>query len=205
MAELTVIQISNNITGIILAGGRASRMDGRDKGLVDLAGRPMIEYVLEAIAPQVSEVLINANRNIEIYENYSRQVIPDATGDYAGPLAGFAAGLTAATTELVLTVPCDGPWVPFDLVSRLKQKLEQSSSNICVAHDGQRMQPVFALLRREVLPEIQCYLDGGDRKLSLWVKQQEPAIADFSDYPEAFINVNTPNEKTRVERQLLKR
>jgi len=199
-----VIHISNNITGIILAGGRASRMDGRDKGLVDLAGRPMIEYVLEAIAPQVSEVLINANRNMEIYENYSRQVIPDSTGDYAGPLAGFAAGLAAAATELVLTVPCDGPWVPLDLVSRLKQQLEQSSSKICVAHDGERMQPVFALLRREALPEIQSYLDGGDRKLGLWVKQQEPAIADFSDHPEAFINVNTPDEKARVERQLLK-
>jgi len=199
-----VIHISNNITGIILAGGRASRMDGRDKGLVDLAGRPMIEYVLEAIAPQVSEVLINANRNMEIYENYSRQVIPDSTGDYAGPLAGFAAGLAAAATELVLTVPCDGPWVPLDLVSRLKQQLEQSSSKICVAHDGERMQPAFALLRREALPEIQSYLDGGDRKLGLWVKQQEPAIADFSDHPEAFINVNTPDEKARVERQLLK-
>jgi len=179
-------------------------MDGRDKGLIDLAGRPMIEYVIEAIDPQVNEVLINANRSREAYESYGRRVIQDATGDYAGPLAGIAAGLEAATTDLVLTVPCDGPWVPKDLVSRLQQKLQVSSSKICVAHDGERMQPVFALFQKEALPEIHTYLDGGDRKLQLWVNQQEPAIADFSDHPEAFINVNTPEERARVEKILLR-
>lgn len=198
-------QASNGITAVILAGGMATRMNGKDKGLVDLADRPMIEYVIQAVAPQVSEVLINANRSLEAYEGYNLRVIQDATNDYAGPLAGIAAGIEAATTDLILSVPCDGPWVPKDLVSRLQQKLEDSPSNVCVAHDGERMQPVFALFRKEALADIQSYLDGGDRKLQLWVKQQEPAIADFSDHPEAFINVNTPEEKVRVEELLLKR
>jgi len=198
-------QASNRVTAVILAGGKATRMDGRDKGLVELAGRPMIEYVIKAVAPQVEMVLINANRSLEAYAGYNLRIIPDATNDYAGPLAGIAAGIAAAATDLILSVPCDGPWVPNDLVSRLQKKLENSSSNVCVAHDGERMQPVFALFRKQALADIQSYLDGGDRKLQLWVKQQEAAMADFSDHPEAFINVNTPDEKDRVEKLLLRR
>ncbi len=197
-------QASNNITGVILAGGKATRMDGHDKGLITLAGRPMIEYVIEAIRPQVSKVLINANRNLDAYESYDLRVIQDATGEYAGPLAGISAGIEAASTELVLTVPCDGPWLPEDLVSRLKQKLEESSAMVCVAHDGNRMQPVFALFRSEILTSIQNYLNAGDRKLQLWLSSQELAVADFSDHPKAFINVNTPEEKARVEQMLTK-
>ena len=178
-------------------------MDGRDKGLVSLAGKPMIEYVIDAIRPQVDEVLINANRSRDAYEGYGLRVIQDATGDYAGPLAGMAAGIEAATTDLVLTVPCDSPWLPENLVSRLKQKLEENSAMVSVAHDGERMQPVFALFRRDILPEIHRYLNAGDRKLQLWLSQQELAIADFSDHPRAFINVNTPEEKIRVEKLLL--
>lgn len=204
VVEHILSQTSNGITGVILAGGRATRMGGHDKGLIDLADRAMIEYVIEAISPQVNEVLINANRSRDTYENYGLRVIEDTTGDYAGPLAGIAAGLEAATTDLIVTVPCDGPWVPKDLVSRLQRKLQESSSKICVAHDGRRMQPVFALFRKEALPEIHSYLNGGDRKLQLWMNQQNPAIADFSDHPEAFINVNTPEEKARVEKILLK-
>ncbi len=194
-------QASNSITCIILAGGKARRLGGNDKGLVTLAGKPMIEYVIDAVLPQVGEIVINANRSIEIYNGYGLRVIQD-TLDYAGPLAGMAAGIEAATTELVLTVPCDGPWLPEDLVSRLKQKLEESSALVCVAHDGERMQPVFALFRREILPELYSYLNAGDRKLQLWLSQQDVAIADFSDTPEAFININTPEERSRVEKQL---
>ncbi len=196
-------QASNGITAVILAGGKATRMNGRDKGLIELAGRPMIEYVIQAVAPQVDTVLINANRSLDNYANYNLRVIRDATDEYAGPLAGICAGIEAADTDLILSVPCDGPWVPIDLVSRLHQKLEASPSNVCVAHDGERMQPVFALFRKQALADIQKYLNGGDRKLQLWVKQQEAAIADFSDHPEAFINVNTPDEKHRVEKILL--
>ncbi len=178
-------------------------MDGQDKGLVDLAGKPMIEYVIEAIDPQVDEIIINANRSHEAYAGYGRRVIADTTGEFAGPLAGIAAGIEAATTDLILTVPCDGPWVPNDLVSRLHTRMQESSAMVCVAHDGERMQPVFALFRREILPEIHRYLNAGDRKLQLWLRQQELATEDFSDYPEAFVNVNTPEEKTRVEKLLL--
>ncbi|MCP3669320.1 MAG: molybdenum cofactor guanylyltransferase MobA [Gammaproteobacteria bacterium] len=196
-------QALNDITGVILAGGRASRMNGQDKGLVNLAGKPMIEHVIAAIDPQVSEIVINANRSREAYAGYGRRIIADATGDYAGPLAGIAAGIEAATTDLILTVPCDGPWLPADLVLRLKQGLDQSPSKVCVAHDGGRIQPVFGLFHKDALPEIHNYLNGGDRKLLLWINQQEPAIVDFSDHPAAFINVNTPEEKARVEQILL--
>jgi len=197
-------QSSNGITAVVLAGGKATRMGGMDKGLVELAGRPMIEHVIKAVAPQVEMVLINANRSLETYAGYNLRVIPDTSNDYAGPLAGIAAGIEAAATDLILSVPCDGPWIPLDLVSRLRQKLEESTSDVCVAHDGERMQPVFALFRKQALPDIQSYLDAGDRKLQLWVRQQGAAIADFSDHPEAFINVNTPDEKDRVEKLLLK-
>jgi molybdenum cofactor guanylyltransferase len=180
-------------------------MNGQDKGLVELAGRPMIEYVIQATAPQVGEVLINANRSLEAYAAYNLRIIQDKTRDYAGPLAGIAAGIAASSTDFILSVPCDGPWVPTDLVSRLQQGLEGSPSDVCIAHDGDRIQPIFALFRREALAAIQYYLDRGDRKLQLWVKQQNAAIADFSDHPEAFINVNTPEERLRVEGLLLKR
>lgn len=192
---------SNSTTCVILAGGKANRMGGNDKGLVTLAGRPMIEYIIDAILPQVDEIVINANRNIETYAGYGFRIIQDSF-DYAGPLAGIAAGIEAAATDLVLTVPCDSPWPPEDLAARLQQQLRQDSAMVCVAHDGARMQPVFALFRREILPKIYSFLNAGDRKLQLWLQQQESTIADFSDRPEAFINVNTPKERDQVEKLL---
>ncbi|MEJ2529062.1 MAG: molybdenum cofactor guanylyltransferase MobA [Gammaproteobacteria bacterium] len=195
-------QASNGITCVILAGGKSYRFGGNDKGLETLAGRAMVEYVIDAIAPQVDEIVINANRNIELYAGYGFPVIQDSF-DYAGPLAGMAAGIEAATTNLVLTVPCDGPRLPSELVSRLKHGLEQNSAMVSVAHDGERMQPVFALFRREILPEIYSYLQAGGRKLQLWLSQQKLAIADFSDQPDAFINVNTPEDRELIEDRLM--
>ncbi len=192
-------QVSDKITGVILAGGKANRMHGRDKGLLSLAGRPMIEYVIEVIRPQVDDLLINANRSKDMYSKYGLRVVQDKKRDFSGPLAGIASGIEAATTDLVLTVPCDCPWIPKDLATRLKKRLCEGLSMVAVAHDGQRMQSVFALFRREVLKEIYSYLDAGDRKLQLWIERQQPALVDFSDNPDAFININTPEERLRIE------
>lgn len=191
------------ISGIILAGGRARRMANQDKGLIDLAGRPMIDYVIQALRPQVDELLINANRNLIQYRQFGCQVVPDQIPDFAGPLAGVAAGLETARHDLLLSVPCDGPWLPHDLVNRLFLQLQTEQADLCVVHDGQRLQPVYGLFRRQLAADIRSFLAAGDRKILLWLERQRTAVADFSDHPEAFVNLNTPEEQQRIEQLIV--
>ena len=191
------------ISGIILAGGRARRMASQDKGLIELAGRPMIDYVIQALRPQVDELLINANRNLTRYGQFGCQVVPDQIPGFAGPLAGVAAGLETARYDLLLSVPCDGPWLPPDLVSRLFLQLQTEQADLCVAHDGQRLQPVYGLFRRQLVADIRSFLAAGDRKILLWLERQRTAVADFSDHPEAFVNLNTPEEQQRIEQLIM--
>ena len=195
-------QQNTSITGVILAGGRSSRMDGQDKGLLPIHGRTMIEYVLETLTPQVDDILISANRHLDSYSRYGYPVIRDKIENFAGPLAGMAAAIENCKSEYILSVPCDGPWVPKDLASRLRHRLEAEGASLSTAHDGQRLQPVFALIHRELLPAILAYLESGERKLGLWIRQQQPALADFSDQPEAFFNVNSPAELAAAEAHL---
>jgi len=190
------------ITAIILAGGRATRMGGMDKGLVELAGRPMIAHVLAALAPQVDRVLVNANRNLDRYAAFGWPVVPDEDTGFLGPLAGLAAGLRAASTPLVLTAPCDCPLLAPDLVARLYSALEQGHADIAVPFDGERLQPVFALVKRELLHSLEAYLGGGDRKIDRWFAQHRLAQADFSDRLETFVNVNDPEERAALEARL---
>ncbi len=190
-------------SGIILAGGRARRMGNQDKGLIDLAGRPMIEHVVQALRPQVSELLINANRNLTLYEQFGCQIVPDQVPDFAGPLAGIAAGLEQAHHELLLSVPCDGPWLPPDLGRRLFARLQAEQADLCVAHDGQRLQPVHGLFRRQLAADIRSFLAAGERKILLWLERHRTAIADFSDCPEAFVNLNTPAQRQQIEQRIL--
>ena len=192
------------ITGVILAGGRATRMGGLDKGLVVLNGIPMLEHILVTLRPQVSDVLINANRNIERYANYGYKVVPDMLGDYFGPLAGMASAMQAAGTEYILTVPCDSPLLPPDLAVRLAAALTRDQADISVAHDGGRMQPVFSLLRCNLLASMLAYLESGERKIDLWYARHKLAIADFTDSPETFLNVNTPEDRAELEAKLVK-
>ncbi len=192
------------ITGVILAGGRATRMGGMDKGLVVLNGIPMLEHILVTLRPQVSDVLINANRNIERYANYGYKVVPDMLGDYFGPLAGMASAMQAAGTEYILTVPCDSPLLPSDLAVRLAAALTRDQADISVAHDGGRMQPVFSLLRCNLLASMLAYLESGERKIDLWYARHKLAIADFTDSPETFLNVNTPEDRAELEAKLVK-
>jgi len=174
-------------------------MGGHDKGLVEIAGRPMIEYVLQSLRPQVKDVMINANRNTAIYARYGIPVIADGLAGFNGPLAGMASGMQAARTPMIITVPCDSPFVPADLVQRLASAKQDANADIAVADNGERIQPVFALLDRELLASLEGFLGRGERKIDRWFAEHRCASVDFSDRPETFINVNTPEEVTRVE------
>lgn len=191
-----------DVTAVILAGGRATRMGGADKGLIPLAGRPMIEHVLAAIRPQVAAVIVNANRNHERYAAYGHPVVADEVADFPGPLAGMAAGLAACETPLALFLPCDGPLVPPDLVTRLRSALEQADARAAVANDGERLQPVHALLRRDLLDSLRGFLADDGRKVAQWYRSFATVTVDLSDHRELFINVNTPEERDALAGRL---
>ena len=186
------------VTGVVLAGGRGRRMGGTDKGLVELAGRPLIEHVLDGLRPQVGPILINANRNQAQYGRYGHAVASDELADYQGPLAGFAAAMAVADTSWILTVPCDGPKVPAELRSRLAQALLREDAELAVAHDGERLQPVYALLPVSLAGSLAGFLVAGERKIDRWYSQHRMAIGDFSDCRDAFRNVNTLEERERI-------
>lgn len=188
-----------DVTAVILAGGRGSRMGGLDKGLVELNGRPLIEHVISAIAGQVGALVINANRNLERYQAFGYPVITDSMLDYQGPLAGFLAAMAAVDSDDIVSLPCDAPLLCDDYVARLLQARERENADIAVAHDGRRMQPVHALIPVRLRDSLQRYLDGGDRKIDLWYAQHRLALADFSDVPSTFVNVNTPEERDRLQ------
>lgn len=192
---------SDDVTGILLAGGRARRMGGTDKGLIELAGQPLAAHALARLAPQVGRVVINANRNREAYARLGAEVVPDSLEGYLGPLAGLLAGMEAATTPWVVTAPCDSPFVPTDLVARLEAA--RGGAEIVVAHDGERRQPVFLLASTGLAPDLRAWLGGGGRKIDQWFARHGPADADFRDLPEAFRNINTPEERAAVEAELV--
>lgn len=183
-----------SVTGVILAGGRASRMGGVDKGLIKLAGKSLVEHVITRLAPQVEDLLISANRNIQRYTSLGYTVVRDEPADYLGPLAGMLSGLRAANTEYILTVPCDCPFVPEDLAKRMMMGLACDNARLCVAYDGVQTQPAFTLVSRNLLDDIRVYLDSGQRKVGDWVMFHQPALVDFSDQPFAFVNINTPQD-----------
>lgn len=183
-----------NITGAILAGGQARRMGGADKGLMALQGKPLITYVIDILMPQVGTLIINANRNLDLYGAFGYPVIPDTAPDQAGPLAGIASALLAAKTDYVLVVPCDSPYLPHDLATRLTTALTQEHAEVAVAHDGTRMQAVVALLKRDLAEDILQSIQRGHNKTARWITSRRLALADFSDQPQAFKNINTPED-----------
>jgi len=191
-----------DITGVILAGGRSQRMGGEDKGLVRIDGRPMIDHIIRALSPQVGPLLINANRNLDDYRSFGYPVIPDIMGDFYGPLVGMASALQAAETDYLFCVPCDSPLLPPNLAQALYSALHARQAEIGVAHDGVRMQPVFALLRRNLLADLLTYLEAGGRKINTWYTQHRLVIVDFSDRAGTFFNVNTQQERRMLERKL---
>ncbi|MGH6635671.1 MAG: molybdenum cofactor guanylyltransferase MobA [Gammaproteobacteria bacterium] len=192
----------STISAVVLAGGRATRMEGEDKGLIQLAGRPLVAYVIDALYPQVGAIFINANRNQDRYAQFGYPVIADEIPGYCGPLAGIASGMQAAETEYIITSPCDSPFLPSDLVQRLANKMPQTGAEICVAHDGSRIQPVFSLISCALLPALRTYLNTGGRKVDTWYATRSMVEVDFSDAPDTFLNLNTMHELALVEARL---
>ena len=194
----------NGITGLVLAGGQGNRMGGADKGFVALNGRAMISYVLAALTPQVDTILINANRSLAAYRQLNYDVVTDASADFLGPLAGVESGLRQVGTPLMLTVPCDSPLIGPTLASRLLAQLENENAQIAVAHDGERLHPVFALLRTELHDSVFTFLSEGERKIDRWFARHRTTVVDFSDAPRMFLNVNRASDCAEVEAILRK-
>lgn len=192
-----------NITAVILAGGQGRRMGGQDKGLLEWAGRPLIETILDSIKPQVGHILINANRNTEKYKNYGHPVVADNLDGYQGPLAGFVAGMKAAKTDYIATLPCDSPLIPGDMIERLGVALVHDQAELAVAHDGQRLQPVYALLPVKLLDSLLQFMDEGNRKIDLWYARHKMVEANFSDNPDIFRNVNTPEQHSELHAEVV--
>lgn len=201
----------HDITGIILAGGRGSRMGGVDKGLQNFNGIPLALHTLMRLGPQVESVMVNANRNLSAYESFGAAVWPDASADFAGPLSGFLVGLERAETPYVLTVPCDTPRLPLDLAQRLADALVREDAEIAMAAapeaqaDGTtavRSQPVFCLIKIELSESLVAFTHAGGRKIDAWTAQHRTVVVPFdapSDDPLAFANVNTLTELQALE------
>jgi molybdopterin-guanine dinucleotide biosynthesis protein A len=185
----------DEVTGIVLAGGQGRRMGGVDKGLIVLDGRPMVAHVLERLRPQVADVLINANQNTERYAEFGHPVVRDAVGGFAGPLAGLHAGLSQVARKYAVTVPCDSPFLPIDLVARLGEALSaRAGTDLAVAKTFDQPHPVFCLVRRDVLPHLAAFLDAGGRKIDAWYATLAVVEVPFDDEAPAFRNINTADE-----------
>lgn len=202
---------THEITAIVLAGGRGSRMGGVDKGLQNFNGTPLALHTVLRLQMQagglVGELMVNANRNLSAYEAFGAPVWPDTLSDYAGPLAGFMTGLERCETPYLLTVPCDTPLFPLDLAQRLAQAFEDDSTEIAMAaaleDDGQlRTQPVFCLMRVELLESLVAFTQAGGRKIDRWTAQHKTVVVPFNlpgDDPRAFCNANTLHELHALE------
>jgi molybdopterin-guanine dinucleotide biosynthesis protein A len=199
-AEMSADQAQ--ITGLILAGGRGIRMGSVDKGLQQFRGQPMVQHVVQRLAPQVGSLIINANQHLADYAQFGYPVWPDATPDFAGPLAGLQAGLTHCQTPYLVSAPCDSPMLPDDLVVRLFEGLQKAKADIAVAVTAkdQQRHPVFCLMRRSVLDSLTAFLARGERKMDFWLATQVAVEVAFDD-DAAFSNINTNEELQRLASQ----
>ncbi|WP_035854786.1 molybdenum cofactor guanylyltransferase MobA [Dechloromonas agitata] len=188
-----------DITGVVLAGGLGRRMGGVDKGLQLLHGRPMAAWVAERLAPQVDELLINANQNAERYAALGHRIIADQVPGFAGPLAGLHAALSAASHPWVATAPCDSPFLPTDLVARLSDALITRNADLAVARTFDQPHPVFCLCKRDLLPHLTAYLASGERKFDRWYATLQAVEVAFDDEAAAFENINTRDELHRFD------
>jgi len=201
---------SAEITGLVLAGGRGSRMGGVDKGLQNFNGMPLALHTLMRLQMQTGHMMINANRNLAAYESFGTPVWPDVLADYPGPLAGFLTGLERCETPYLVTVPCDTPLFPLDMVARLADALEREDAEIAMAagRDGAppaavRTQPVFCLLRVTLLESLVRFTHGGGRKIDAWTAQHKTVVVPFDgphDDARAFFNANTLAELHSLEK-----
>ena len=184
----------SDVTGIVLAGGLGRRMGGVDKGLVALDGKPMVAHVIARLAPQVGAIIVNANRNVDAYEALGHPVVSDDVGGFAGPLAGLHAGLSRTSTRHAVTVPCDSPFLPGDLVTRLASGLESEDAQLAVARTFDQPHPVFAFVRTDVFSNLAAFLASGGRKIDRWYAALRTVEVSFDDCADTFRNINTPEE-----------
>lgn len=190
----------SDITGVALAGGRAQRMNGADKGLLPLGGRPLVCHVLAALQEVAGTVLINANRNVELYRAFGPSVIPDHDDSFQGPLAGILSAMRAAGTPYLLSVPCDTPLLTGPLLMRLVTTLRNARSEIAVADDGRRLHPLVLLAETALADDLDGYLAAGERRVEGWIRRRRWAAANFSDCPEVLANINTPDALAALDR-----
>jgi len=186
--------VVSSVTGLILAGGKGSRMGGVDKGLQAFRGRRLVDHVYERLAPQVGGIVINANQNHDEYRTFGVRVVSDAIGGFAGPLAGLHAGLSISKRPFLASVPCDSPFLPEDLVERLYARLDETGAELAVAKTGDQPHPVFSLMRRGVLDHLADFLKGGGRKIDAWYATLTVVEVTFDDQAAAFSNINTREE-----------
>lgn len=184
----------DDISVVILAGGKGQRMGGQDKGLVSYKQKLLIEHVIDAMRAQADHILINANRNLQQYADFGYPVIEDTLDDFQGPLAGFLASMNAVKTRYILTLPCDGPIIVADYLQKMLQAVNDSGCDIAVASDGQRMQPVYALIPVALKASLQQFLEAGERKIDLWYAQHSVSLVKFAAESGLFTNMNTPND-----------
>lgn len=189
---------AQKITAVILAGGQGSRLGGIDKGLIPLQKTPLVQHVINRVEPQVENIIISANQNLEVYADFGFAVFEDDLSDFAGPLAGILKALQHCQNDWLLTVPADSPFVAADLAQRLSQHVQDNK--IIIAHDGERLQPTFALIHKSMAPSLTEFLQQGERKTRAWMQQQPHAIVDFSDQADTFININTADDLKNAEK-----
>ncbi len=191
------------VTGIILAGGRATRMGGKDKGLMELAGRPLVAHALMRLQPQVADIVISANRNRSLYGRFGWPVVPDPDETRPGPLAGVAAAMGIGEHDYYASVPCDAPHFPRDLIRRLYDALQENDALCSVACNRGAMQPVFALYRKAARPAIERYLQAGESKVRCWHERHRSIRVSFDDHPpHSFLNINTEEQLRTAEIRL---
>ncbi len=190
----------DDITAVILAGGQGRRMGGEDKGLLEFNGQPLIALLIEQLERQAVDIAINANRNQARYQEFGYPVVSDELTGYQGPLAGIASAMAAVASEYILTLPCDGPLLVDDYVARFVVAEAQSAAPIQVAFDGERLQPVHALIRTDLRPDLEEFLATGERKIDRWYALHDFAEVDFSDCAGMFRNINSPDDRTRLQR-----
>lgn len=187
------------VAGVILAGGRARRMNNQDKGLVTFKGRPMVSYAIAALTPVVDRLFINANRNIEQYRQFGWPVITDRTDSFDGPLAGILSAMLHADADVLIVIPCDSPLIKTSHLQKLLLSRAENNADVAVAFDGIRQHPVFLAVKTALQPSLQNYLAGQQYKVAAWLAQQNSVQADFSNEPEIFANINTMAELSRLE------
>ncbi len=182
------------VTGVILAGGLARRMNGQDKGLIQFRGKPLIHYAIVAIRPLVKQVFINANRHLDQYQQFGYPVITDQTNTFDGPLAGVLTALEECQTEVLLVMPCDSPLIESSHLERLLTMREDNQAEIAVAFDGTRLHPVFLALSANLRTSLKQFLASGERKIDKWLDLHQTIKVDFGDNPEIFVNINSLEE-----------